>query len=416
MTPMRIVDEAILTSLLESLPTNPRVVVTGDFAVPRTILGVIDRTLPEYKLFILNAYGEIPDREGVTYESPFVGPAMRGSERLRYYPARLSLVPRFFASKLPPDCVVLHCSKPRGDKISLGIEVNILPDAIEAARARGAMVIAQINDKMPFTLGDAVIPISDIDYAFEASEALLEHTPAPVDETSQAIGSQIAERVFDGATLQTGIGAVPDAVLASLTHRKHLGVWTELMSDGTLTLDKAGALDPDRPVVASFLFGTQELYDWVDNNDRVRLMRTVKTNDPGLISQQPQMTSVNTALQVDLFLQANASRIRHKIYSGTGGQTDFIVGAMHSPGGHAYLAMRSWHPKANVSQIVGKLDEVTTSLQMSAVVTEQGMADVYCKTQQEQAVELIEHAAHPDAREQLREEAVRLGLFVTYPR
>ncbi len=125
-----------------------------------------------------------------------------------------------------------------------------------------------------------------------------------------------------------------------------------MFSDGVLALDAAGALDPDHPLVTSFSFGSTDLYDWVDGNPRVRMMRTEKTNDPGLIAQQRQMTSVNTALEVDLFGQANASRINARIHSGFGGQTDFIVGALHSPGGQSFIALRSWHPKADVSTIV----------------------------------------------------------------
>ena len=410
---MRIVDEATLKSRIGHL-TNPRVVMTGSL-VPHELLRIVDETLETYRLYMLNAQGELPRREGVRYETSFVGPAMRGYEDMDYYPGRLSLVPRMFASKLPPDVVCIHVSRIEGNAVSLGAEVNILPAAIEAARARGALVVAQINEKMPYTYGDSVIDLADIDFAIEHTEPLLSFSPAPADDESNYIGELIASRVPDGATLQTGIGAMPDAVLTSLTHRQGLGVWTELMSDGALMLDRAGALDPERMIVCSFALGTQDLYDWVDMNDRIRFMSAVKTNDPGLISAQPAMTSVNTALQVDLFVQANASRIKNKIYSGTGGQTDFIVGAMHSPGGHAYLAMRSWHPRANVSQIVGKITEATTSLQMSGVVTEQGFADLYCKTDREQAYNLIENAAHPNAREQLREDAVKLGFFSTYP-
>lgn len=407
---MQIVDEATLAARLSALPPNPRVVANGSI-IPWEIVRIVDENVPEYRLYMLNAQAGIPVREGVVHESAFVGPGMRGLSSLRYYPARLSLAPRMFATKLPPDLVVVHVSRVQGDTVSLGAEVNVLPDAIEAARARGAMVIAQINEKMPYTFGDSVIPCEHIDLAIEASQDLHVFDPAPLNDESTFIGQTIADRIPDGATLQTGIGAMPDAVLSSLLDRKGLGVWTELMSDGSLALERAGALDPDRLIVCSFLLGTQELYEWVDNNPRVRVMRASRTNDPGLISQQPAMTSINTALQVDLFGQANASRIKHKIYSGTGGQTDFIVGAMHSPGGHAYLALRSWHPRANVSTIVAKLEEATTSMQMSAVVTEQGLADLYCKTQEEQAEELIAHAAHPDARDGLRDEAVRLGLL-----
>ena len=214
----------------------------------------------------------------------------------------------------------------------------------------------------------------------------------------------------DGSTLQMGIGGVPDATLVGLTGRRSLRIWTEMFSDGVLTLDRAGALDPDRELVASFLFGSQELYQWLNHNRRVRVMRTEKVNDPTLIARNRQMVSVNTALQVDLFGQANASRINARIYSGFGGQTDFIVGSMHSVGGQALMALRSWHPKADVSTIVPLLDEPVTSFQQSAVVTEQGVAPLWGHSQHDQARFLIDQAAHPDVREELWEEAAALGL------
>jgi acyl-CoA hydrolase len=179
-----------------------------------------------------------------------------------------------------------------------------------------------------------------------------------------------------------------------------------------LTLDAAGALDKQHPLSASFIFGSHDLYRWLDNNYRVRMVRTERTNDPGMIAKQRLMTSVNSALQVDLFAQANASRIRARIYSGIGGQTDFIVGALHAPGGQAFMALRSWHPKADVSTIVPLLDEPVTSIQHTAVVTENGLADIWGRSQDQQARNLIEHAAHPSVREELREEAGAMGLNV----
>jgi acyl-CoA hydrolase len=210
--------------------------------------------------------------------------------------------------------------------------------------------------------------------------------------------------------LQMGIGAVPDAALHQLVDRRGLRIWTEMFSDGVLRLDAEGALDADAPLVASFLFGTPDLYRWVDRNPRVRVKRTEKVNDPSLISKNPQLISVNSALQVDLFGQANASRIKARIYSGFGGQTDFIVGALHSPGGKAIMALRSWHPRADVSTIVPLIDEPVTSFQHSAVVTENGVAQIWGYSQQEQARHIIEEAAHPDVRDELWEEADALGL------
>jgi acyl-CoA hydrolase len=188
-------------------------------------------------------------------------------------------------------------------------------------------------------------------------------------------------------------------------------VWSEMFSDGVLALERAGVLDPSVPLTASFLMGSEELYEWVDGNERVRLRRTEVANDPAVIAQQPGMTSINTALQVDLFGQVNASRIGERIHSGFGGATDYLVGALHAPGGKALVALRSWHPRADVSTIVPLLDQPATSFQPSAVVTEQGVAPVWGRAEREQAEGLIELAAHPRVREELREEARYLGLL-----
>jgi acyl-CoA hydrolase len=267
-----------------------------------------------------------------------------------------------------------------------------------------------VNRHLPWTVGDALLDVDDVDVLVEADEPLPLAGGPVVDEESARIGALVAGLVGDGATLQAGIGAVPDATLRGLAGRRGLRVWTEMFSDSVLDLERSGALDPARPLVASFLFGSPELYDWVDGNERVLMRRTEVTNDPGLIGANPSMVSVNTALQVDLFGQANASRINTRIHSGFGGQTDFIVGALHSTGGQALIALRSWHPKADCSTIVPLVDEPVTSFQMSAVVTEQGVAQIFGRDQRAQARELIEHAAHPSVREELWEEARALGL------
>ncbi len=343
-------------------------------------------------------------------ETPFVGPGMRRSPRLSYVPSRLSLVPTLLTSVTPPDVVVVHTTRPRGGKVSLGTEVNVLPAAVESARARGGLVVAQVNRHLPWTYGDAELDVELLDVLVEADQPLPHAPMVALDEESVRIGQLVADRVGDGATLQAGIGAVPDATMRGLVGRRGLRIWTEMFSDSVLALEQAGALDVDVPITASFLFGSPELLEWVDRNERVRMTRTEVTNDPGRIARNPAMVSVNTALQVDLFGQANASRIQARIHSGFGGQTDFIVGALHSPGGQAVIALRSWHPKADVSTIVPMVEEPVTSFQMTAVVTEQGVADVFGHDQREQARQLIEHAAHPRVRDELREEAVALGL------
>ena len=407
---MRTLSESQLATVLSRLGGTPRVVASGNFATPAHALAVLDKAVAEYRLFVLNAQPGMPDRDGVTLETPFVGAGMRGRSRLRYFPSRLSLVPHLLGQSLPPDVVLVHTSTPVDGTVSLGTEVNILPAAIEATRARGGLVIAQVNPRMPFTYGDAVLPCDEVDYALEADEPLASPAPRAVGEVSRRIGARVADLVPEAATLQLGIGAVPDAVLAALTGRRGLSVWSEMFSDGVLGLDRAGALDPDVPVTASFVFGTDELYRWVDRNPRVRLLRTEKTNDPGLIARRRSLVSINSALQVDLYAQANASRVRGVIYSGFGGQTDFVVGALHSPGGKAIIALPSWHPKADVSTVVPRLTGPVTSFQHSYIVSEQGTATIWSHDAAEQARQIIDHVAHPNARDDLRDAGRQLGF------
>lgn len=405
------VDTTALSRALRGLPDDPRIVVSGNHVVPWEAVRVIDETLESYTLHALNGPAGLPEREGVTLETCFVGAGQRRHAGLRYVPSRLSLVPVLFQTALPPQAVVVHCAPPQDGMLSLGTEVNVLPAAVEACRARSGLVVAVINEHMPYTYGDALLPVEHVDLAVQAD------IPLPVtsgaltpDEDSLAIGERVAAMVPQGATLQMGIGAVPDAVLASLTGHRGLRLWTEMFSDGVLALDAAGALDDGPPLTTSFLFGSQELYDWVDGNRRVHMARTERTNDPGLIARQRSMTSINTALEVDLFGQANASRLNARIHSGFGGQTDFIVGALHSPGGQSIMALRSWHPRADVSTIVPMVDEPVTSFQQSMVVTEHGSAALFGRSEKEQAHDLIEHCAHPRVRGELWEEATALGL------
>ncbi len=407
---MRTVTAEVAAAAVAALPPSPRIIVSGNVATPWHVVRAIDAAVPEYTLFALNAQQGIPTREGVTLETCFVGPGMRHRPNLRYVPSRLSLAPALFTRTLPPDVVVVHTSSPRDGTVSLGIEVNLLPAAMEAVRSRGGLLVAQSNPAMPYTYGDGVYPLADFDFVVEVDQPWESVAPSPLDDCSREIGLRVASMVEDGSTLQMGIGAVPDAALQQLGNRRGLRIWSEMFSDGVLHLDTVGALDPEAPLVASFLFGSPELYRWVDRNPRVRVKRTEKVNDPSVISKNPSLVSVNSALQVDLFGQANASRITGRIYSGFGGQNDFIVGAMHSPGGKALIALRSWHPRANVSTIVPLIDEPVTSFQHSAVVTEHGVAEIWGHSQTAQARHLIEQAAHPDVREELWEEADALGL------
>ena len=408
---MRIVTVEKLESILSRTGDNPRVIASGNFATPKTLLQAVDSVFPTYRLNMLNAQPGIPNREGITYETAFVGPGMRHHERLVYIPARLSLVPKLIRDHYAPDVVLLHTSSQRFDTVSLGTEVNILPAAIEAVRERGGLVIAQANTQMPYTYGDAQVYHDDIDFLVEVDEPLDVHEPIAPSPVSQAVGEVIAARVDNGSTIQLGIGEVPNAVVSRLADRKGLRIWTEMFSDGVLDLYKNDALDADRPLTASFLFGSRELYDWVHMNTRIRMMRTEVTNNPGKIEKQALMTSVNSALQVDLLDQANASRIKGRIYSGFGGQTDFIVGALHSRGGQSFIALPSWHAKADRSTIVPVLEEPVTSFQHSAVATENGIADIFGRSQAVQARNIIKYAAHESVRDDLTKAAVDMGLF-----
>jgi acyl-CoA hydrolase len=410
MEAMRTVSLEQLGRHLAALPGKPRVVVSGNVAVPWEAVRTLDASRDEYVIHALNAPPGIPDRPGVTAETCFVGGGMRRHSNLSYVPSRLSLVPVLYGGPLAPDVVIVQCAPARDGMFSLGIEVNVLPAAIEACRARSGLVVAVVNDRMPYTGGDALLDESAVDLAVEVSVPVPSHAPLTPDPDSQQIGERIAARVPDGATVQAGIGGIPDATIGALGDRRGLRVWTEMFSDGVVALDRAGALDPDHPLTTSFLFGSQDLYDWVDGNPRVRMTRTETTNDPGLIARQRAMTSVNSALEVDLFGQANASRINARIHSGFGGQTDFVVGALHSPGGQSFIALRSWHPKADCSTVVPLLDEPVTSVQQSAVVTEQGVAELYGYDQRAQCRHIIRDAAHPAVRDELWEEARALGL------
>ena len=408
---MRRISLEQLKTVLKDLPDNPRVVVSGNFAMPKALMSAFDAQVPQYRLHMLNAQVEIPHREGVSYESAFIGAGMRMVDNLTYIPCRLSLLPVLIKSHLKPDVVLIHTSLPRFDTVSLGTEVNILPAAIESARANGGIVIAQANRHMPYTYGDAQIYEHEIDFLVESDEPLTEHHSKGLTPIGRAIGEKIAPMIKDNSTLQLGIGAVPDATLELLKSKTGMRIWTETFSDGVLNMEEASALDDGVPITASFVFGTKRLYEWLHLNRRVRMFRTEKTNDPSQIGKQARMTSINGALQVDLYDQANASRVRGKIYSGFGGSTDFITGALHSTGGQSFMALPSWHAKSNSSTIIPLIDGAVTSFQHSHVVTENGIARCFGMSEREQAENLIAFAAHPDARTSLTQSGRDMGLL-----
>lgn len=407
---MRIVPDERLVATVGALPGVPRVVASGNAAAPLHVLRLVDGALHRWRLHMLNAPPGIPDRADIRLETTFVGAGMRDKPNLDYVPSRLSLVPALFRDTRPPDVVVVHTSAPRSGRLSLGCEVNVLPAAIDAVRARGGLVVAQVNPHMPYTYGDGEIDADDVDLAVEVDAAFGSGPPRPPDECARAIAARVAALVRDDATLQVGIGAIPDATLDAVEARG-LRIWSEMFSDGVLALDRAGRLDPEAPVVASFCFGSAELLAWADRNPRVRMLRTERCNDPARIARQPLMTSINGAMQVDLYAQANASYRRGRIYSGFGGQSDFVVGALHAPGGRAVIALPSWHDASGTSTIVPRLEQPSTSFQHSHVVTEHGTARIRGNTLVEQATQLVEVAADPRARDVLRAAGRDLGLL-----
>lgn len=389
---------------------EPRVVISGNACTPYSLVRALAEALEVCRVFQLNAQYDFTRHRSFICETPFVGPGMRRDPMLDYLPVRLSLVPRLFQSERPPDAVLVHTSLPRDGKVSLGIEVNVLPAAIEQARARGGLVLAQVNPRMPYTFGDSEIPMDMLDGVFEVDEPLDAWESGEPDDAACAIGERVAAFAADGTTLQLGIGLIP-AVAAGMMQRRHgLKVWSEMIGDGVMDLERAGALDPDTPISTSFLMGSSDLYGWADQNDRLRLARTEISNDPARIAACPRMLSVNAAMQVDLFAQASASFVNGRIHSGFGGQPDFVTGALHAAGGHALVALRAWHTKTDSSNVVPLVANPVTSFQHSAVISDMGCAELFGRSQHAQAQLLIDRVADPRARPGLVETAGRLGL------
>ena len=293
--------------------------------------------------------------------------------------------------------------------VSLGTSVDATLAAIETAD----YVIAVINKNVPRSLGDALIPMSMIDI-FVEDETPLEpaHFSEP-NEIETAIGKNCAALIEDGACLQMGIGAIPNAVLAQLGNHKNLGIHTEMFADGVLQLVEKGIINGANKkldkgqMVSTFLMGSQKVYDFIDNNPMVKMMDVGYTNDPFIICQNDKVTAINSALQVDLTGQVCADSLGTKFYSGVGGQVDFVYGASRSKGGKSIIAMPSVTNKG-VSKISNVLTSgagvVTTRNHMHWFVTEYGAVNLYGKTLQERA-KLIISVAHPDHREELERQA-----------
>jgi len=288
---------------------------------------------------------------------------------------------------------------------SLGVSVDVARAAVDSAK----VVIAQVNRHMPRVHGDGFVHIDQLDWLVEHDEPLPEFPPLPQSEEEVAIGHHAAELIEDGATLQMGIGAVPDAVLASLNGHRHLGVHTEMWSDGLLPLLECGAVDNSLKVVhpgrtvSGFVVGTKRVYDFIDDNPTVTQYDIGYVNRVSVINRNPKVTAINSAIEIDLTGQVCADSIGHRVVSGVGGQMDFIRGAMTSEGGKPIIALTS-RTRKGIPRIVPTLRPgagvVTTRAHVRFVITENGTVDLYGKTLNERA-QLLISIAHPDDQEAL---------------
>lgn len=416
---------------VRKIQSGNRIFLTGNCSVPQTILAALVDYAPNLtNVEICQALSVGP--------ADYVSPAMEGHLRVNsmfisanirkaiqegrgdFTPVLLSEFPLLFKQKiLPLDIALVHVSPPDEHGFcSLGIEVGLTKSPAESAR----MIIAEVNQQMPRTLGDAFIHVSRLNYIVPVDYSLPEMKMGGdgPDEVTEKIAGFIADLIPDGATMQLGIGAIPDAVLKFLYHKKDLGVHSELFSDGVIDLVDAGVVTNARrsihtgKITAGFIIGTQRLYKWVDDNPLIELHPTEYINDPFVIAQNDRMVAVNSAIEIDLTGQVCADSIGPKLFSGVGGQLDFIYGASRSKGGVPIIAM----PSANlmrdgsvISKIVPMLKQgagvVTTRNHVRYVVTEFGVAELYGKTIRQRAQALINVAA-PQFRDELKAKANEL--------
>ncbi len=417
---LRFVDASEAASCIQS---GHRVFVHTAAAAPQRLVEAMTARASEVRgveVVHLHTEGGAPYADPALAESfrtnsLFVGANVRGAVadgEADYIPVFLSEVPALFRRRiLPLDVALIQVSPPdRHGFCSLGVSVDASHAAVEAA----AHVVAQVNPHMPRTHGDGLLHVDRIDCAVAVEDPLPEIPPAPLTDVERAIGRHCAGLVEDGATLQMGIGAIPDAVLAALGGHQDLGVHTEMFSDGIIELVEKGVINGRRKrkhpgkVVGSFLMGTRRLYDFVDDNPQVALLDAAYVNDTRVIRQNPKVTALNSAIEVDLTGQVCADSIGTRLYSGVGGQMDFIRGASLSEGGKPIIALPS-ATRRGETRIVPFLKEgagvVTTRAHVHYVVTEHGVANLYGKNLRQRARALID-IAHPDHREALEKAAL----------
>jgi acyl-CoA hydrolase len=332
-------------------------------------------------------------------------------------PVFLSDVPRLFESgMLPLDHVLVNATPPDAHGYcSLGSSVEAMHAAIRAAKT----VIVQFNRAVPRTLGESFIHVDDIDLAVDCDVPPYVHRLGEIGDTERRIGGFVADLIPDGATIQMGIGAIPAAVGDALRHKRDLGVHTEMFTDTVVDLVEAGVINGSRKernrgkIVAAFMMGTQRLYDFANDNPMVEMRSVDFTNDTHVIRSFSRMTAINSAIEIDLTGQIVADSIGHRMYSGVGGQMDFIRGASLAPEGRAIIALPSLAMGGARSRIVASIQEgagvVTTRAHARTVVTEHGIAELWGRSLRERAKALIA-IADPSVRDELRSEAARLRL------
>ncbi len=422
-------DEAV-----KAIKSGNRLFLTGNVSVPKTVLAALVRRAPELQdVEICQALtvGPVdyvsPEMEGhLRVNTMFISANVRkavNEGRADFTPVLLSEFPLLFKNKvLPLDAALIHVSPPDEHGFcSLGVEVGLTKSPAESAK----IIIAEVNEQMPRTLGDSFIHVSRLNHIVPVSYPISEMAMSEEGDkdTVGKIAGFIADLIPDGATMQMGIGAIPDAVLKYLFDKKDLGIHTELFSEGVIDLVEAGVLTSARKtihpgkIVAGFILGTKRLYDWVDDNPLIEFHRTEYVNDPFVIAQNDRMVAINSAIEVDLTGQVCADSIGPKLYSGVGGQLDFIYGASRSKGGVPIIAIPSTSVLRDgtvLSKIAPMLKQgagvVTSRNHVRFVVTEFGVAELYGKTIRQRAQALI-NIAHPQFRDELTEQAKKLNYL-----
>lgn len=407
---------------VKQIKSDDNVFIHSAAAVPKSLVDAMTERHSELRnvsIYQIHTEGDAPYsnpalQNSFIIKSFFVGANNRDviqNGNGSYIPIFLSEVPALFRKGvIELDVALISVSPPdKHGYCSLGTSVDISLAAAQCAK----IVIAQVNDQMPRTHGDGLIHISKIDIQVEQSVPLPEVTYPELTEENKAIGKYISELIEDGSTLQMGIGAIPNAVLSYLGNHKNLGIHSEMFSDGVLPLIEKGVINgackAKHPgmIVSSFVVGSKKLYDFIDDNPMVQMLGFDYVNNTSVIQKNPKVVAINSAIEIDITGQVCADSIGNKIYSGVGGQMDFIRGASLSEGGKPIIALTSTTAKG-ISKIVPFLKQgagvVTTRAHVHYVVTEYGVANLYGKTIEER-VQLMIDIAHPDHRAELLEQS-----------